>query len=153
MRPEHQAPPQELAAAERKLDLPGQEAQLQAAQAELAAAEMELAALDKASEQLSLQESQYWHEFNNFQACLATHVDDRDGMLTKVCTWSPCRPARVPSVVLFTCKQACRATLAPGQPCPAAAGGAPRIVQGGAQPSSEGAPACCCRAGWAAAVP
>ena len=88
LRPEHQALSQELAAAERELDLPGQEAQLQAAQAELAAAETELAALDKAAEQLSLQESQYWHEFNNFQACLATHVDDRDGMLTKVSTFS-----------------------------------------------------------------
>ena len=77
---------QELAAAEKELDLPGQQAQLEAAQAELAAAEAELAALDKAAEQLGTQESQYWHEFNNFQACLATHVDDRDGMLTKVCT-------------------------------------------------------------------
>ena len=54
------------------------------AQAELAAAETELAALDKAAEQLTAQESEYWHEFNGFQACLATHVDDKEAMLTKV---------------------------------------------------------------------
>ena len=103
---------QELAAAEKELDLPGQQAQLEAAQAELAAAEAELAALDKAAEQLGTQESQYWHEFNNFQACLATHVDDRDGMLTKARTC-----CRVISPVGLRIARACYAAKKPVSAC------------------------------------
>ena len=80
---------QELEAQVDALDLPAQEAELAAAQADLAAAEGELAALSKAADQLGVQETGYWHAFNDFQARLATHVDDRDGMLNKVLlTWA-----------------------------------------------------------------
>ena len=67
------------------LDLPAQEAELAAAQEDLAAAEAEVADLERAADQLGEQEAGYWHAFNDFQARLATHVDDRDGLLTKVC--------------------------------------------------------------------
>ena len=74
---------QELQAEVDALDLPGQEAELAAAQRDLAAAEAEVADLGRAADELAAQEGAYWHAFNDFQARLAAHVDDRDGLLTK----------------------------------------------------------------------
>ena len=48
------------------------------------AAEREKMALEKAAADLDVLEEQYWHNFNDFQMQIQTHLHERDAMLARI---------------------------------------------------------------------
>ncbi|KAK9824013.1 hypothetical protein WJX72_006970 [[Myrmecia] bisecta] len=66
-------------------ELEAQERQrAQQLQQEASAAEAELADLKAASAELSTLEERYWHDFNDFQLQLRSHVEERDVVISKI---------------------------------------------------------------------